>query len=115
MSSTNGLRQNVGREAARGKRGNWFDVVSSSGGADGLRLYIVRWTDQVGEGAGVPGCFFVIHCPLFFCGVHVLEVCKALGFSSAFAGFIELRDGDADQDSEDEDNDHDLDQGETTS
>lgn len=93
-------------------RSDGCDRVGAARWALRLRLKVSVCTNDVGESCGIARVLSVVHRPLLFGLVDLLEVGDAGLLSAALSSFDEVRDRDRHKNADDQNNDHDLDERE---
>ena len=91
-----------------------INSVSTTAWAGWVRFEVSRSTDEVGQCAGITSVLSLVHSPLLFSGVNLLEVGDTSVLSATFSSLYEVWNCDGHQDTDDQDDDHDFDERESS-
>lgn len=88
--------------------------VSTTAWTDRSRFEVSRGSDEVGHCTGITSILSLVHSPLLFSGVNLLQVGDTSVSSAAFSSLYEVWNCDGHQDTDDQDDDHDFDERESS-
>lgn len=106
------LRKNVKRDAAGRTRADRIDRVVAAAGTAWPRLDVRR--GEVCLEHSCASVLLIIHCPLLFARVDLLQVCNASVLAAALSCLDKVRNCDRHQNSNNQDHDHDFNKGKSS-